>query len=258
MAITTRRAPKSTKGRTPRAPRNRPARARLDREQLVLDYLPLVRHVVTRIAARLPAHVDSDELFQVGSVGLVNASRAFDAARGVAFKTYAFALIRGAILDELRRLDIIPRSTREKIRAVEATGTRLAQELGRAPTACEIARALRQPESAVVDLMQAARMVLTQSLDDTSRTPDALAVRDLLACPRTQDPGEAAARAELVGVVARGIGLLPDAERKVITLYYREGLLLREIGALLGVTESRVSQIHSRALARLQAMLNVS
>ncbi len=256
MAITTRREARRGKKRTPRTPRIRQTRVRLDREKLVVEYLPLVRHVVTRIAARLPAHVDCDELFQVGSVGLVNASRGFDAARGVAFKTYAFALIRGAILDELRRLDIIPRSTREKIRAVEAAGTRLAQELGRQATAFEIARRMRQPEAAVVDLMQAARMVLTQSLDDVTRTTDALAVRDLLACPKTPDPGDAAERAELIEVVAGAIGLLPDAERRVITLYYREGLLLREIGTLLGVTESRVSQIHSRALARLQAMLN--
>jgi len=241
--------------------RRKPARAAkrkqspLDRDRLAEEYLPLVRHVVGRIATHLPAHVDNDELFQVGSVGLVNASRSFDENRGVAFKTYAFALIRGAILDELRRLDVVPRSTREKIRAMDAAAARLAQQLDRPPAPVEIAAALGTTESAVFELMRAARTVAMLSLDDGTSSPDALLVRDILPCPNTLDPGDAAAKAELIETVAERIGQLPDAERRVITMYYREGLLLREIGEVLGVTESRVSQIHSRALARLQDML---
>jgi RNA polymerase sigma factor for flagellar operon FliA len=203
----------------------------------------------------LPAHVDSDELFQVGSVGLVNASRSFDEGRGVAFKTYAFALIRGAILDELRRLDVVPRSTREKIRAMDAVAARLAQQLDRPPSAAEIAASLGTTEMTVLELLRAARTVAMLSLDDGTASPEALLVRDILPCPHSIDPGDAAARAELIDAVAMRIGELPDAERRVITMYYREGLLLREIGEVLGVTESRVSQIHSRALARLQDML---
>jgi len=251
MAPSTRRA-KSKSGR----PRATPKRLkRNDRDKLAEEYLPLVRHVVSRIAANLPAHVDTDELFQVGSVGLVNASRSFDTSRGVAFKTYAFALIRGAILDELRRLDVVPRSTREKIRALDACSARLAQKLGRPPMPVEIAVALDMQEIAVVDLIRAARTVAMLSLDDGTNSPEALMVRDILPCPNTIDPGDAAAKAELIEVVASHIGDLPEAERRVITMYYREGLLLREIGEVLGVTESRVSQIHSRALARLQEML---
>jgi len=248
MAPSTRRVKKKTK-------RNRPKRDELDRDQLAEEYLPLVRHVANRIAASLPAHVDNDELFQVGSVGLVNASRSFDPERGVAFKTYAFALIRGAILDELRRLDIVPRSTREKIRAMDAAAAFLSQELDRAPVPAEIAAAMEVPESTVIDLIRAARTVAMLSLDDGSSSPEALLVRDILPCPHSLDPGAAAAQAELIEVVAGRISELPDTERRVITMYYREGLLLREVGAVLGVTESRVSQIHSRALARLQDML---
>jgi len=215
----------------------------LDRDRMVEEYLPLVRHVVGRIASNLPAHVDTDELFQVGSIGLVNASRSFDEYRGVAFKTYAYALIRGAVLDELRRLDAVPRSTREKIRAMDKATTQLRQKMGRQPTTLEVAAALGIDEESVHDLAAIARRVITLSLEDGTATPDALLVRD------------GAAKLELIGVVADRIRELPDAERRVITMYYREGLLLREIGALLGVTESRVSQIHSRALSRLQGML---
>jgi RNA polymerase sigma factor for flagellar operon FliA len=248
MAPSTRRVKRNTKGK-------RSGRDELDRDKLAEEYLPLVRHVANRIAASLPAHVDNDELFQVGSVGLVNASRSFDTERGVAFKTYAFALIRGAILDELRRLDIVPRSTREKIRAMDTAAARLSQDLDRAPVPAEIATAMEVSESTVVDLIRAARTVAMLSLDDGSNSPEALLVRDILPCPHSLDPGDAAAKAELIDVVAGKIGELPDTERRVITMYYREGLLLREIGAVLGVTESRVSQIHSRALARLQDML---
>lgn len=222
---------------------------------MVEEYLPLVRHVVGRIAINLPSHVDTDELFQVGSIGLVNASRSFDTERGVAFKTYAFALIRGAVLDELRRLDAVPRSTREKIRAMDRAKLALSQKMGRQPTTLEIAAAMGVEEEVVHDLAAISRRVITLSIEDGTATPDSLLVRDILACPTTLDPCDGAAKLELIGVVADQIRDLPDAERRVITMYYREGLLLREIGAVLGVTESRVSQIHSRALIRLQDLL---
>ncbi len=253
MASTARRTPKPTK-RATRYPRIHPG-SKLDRDKLAEEYLPLVRHVVSRIAINLPNHVDTDELFQVGSVGLVNASRGFDESRGVAFKTYAFALIRGAVLDELRRLDLVPRSTREKIRALDTAAAALAQEFGRPPRASEIAERMEVGVSVVDHLLRAARTVAMLSLDDSSSSPDALMVRDILPCPKTIDPSDAAATAELIEVVARRIRDLPESERRVITMYYREGLLLREIGVVLGVTESRVSQIHSRALRRLKEML---
>ena len=225
------------------------------RDHLVVEYLPLVRHVVSRIAAHLPPHVDNDELFQVGSMGLVNASRCFDTERGVTFKTYAYALIRGAILDELRRLDLVPRSTREKIRAMDNATVWLSHELDRKPSTAEIAARMETSEAAVRDLLRVARTVVLLSLDDSPGPRDSLLVRDILACPKTMDPCDRAARTEMIDLVAEGIGRLSDADRRVITMYYREGLLLREIGGILGVTESRVSQIHSRALARLRELL---
>ena len=227
----------------------------LDRDRLVVEYLPLVRHVVSRIAAGLPAHVDNDELFQVGSVGLVNASRSFDVTRGVTFKTYAYALIRGAILDELRRLDLVPRSTREKIRAMEKAVSGLTLELDRKPAPFDVAERMGTTEQGVLDLLRIARTVALLSLDDTSDRRESLVVRDIIACPHTMDPSDRAARSEIIELMALHIGELPDTERRVVTMYYREGLLLREIGAILGVTESRVSQIHSRAIARLRSIL---
>jgi len=184
-----------TKRKTSRSPKKRPSAKELaKRDQLAVAYLPLVRHVVARIARHLPAHVDTDELFQVGSIGLVNASRAFDESRGVSFKTYAFALIRGAVLDELRRLDVVPRSTREKIRALETHANRLSHELGRPPAPSEIAEAMDITRRQVEDLQRAARSVAVLSLDDGSSSPDALLVRDILPCPRSIDPGANAAR----------------------------------------------------------------
>ncbi len=226
-----------------------------DRDKLVEDYLPLVRHVVTRIAAGLPSHVDSEELFQVGSVGLLNASRGFDPERGVTFKTYAFTLIRGSILDELRRLDVVPRSTRERLRGLDRCFSRLCQELGRPPRTLELAEALGTSEDAVEQLFLAARTVAILSLDDTAGNPESALIRDQVPCPDAEDPVDAAVRAELVATVARFIQKLPTQERRVITMYYREGLLLRQIGEVLGVSESRVSQIHSRALYLLHRML---
>jgi len=245
-----------TDGQRPGVHRRKPnSLSALERDTLVEDYLPLVRHVVGRIAANLPPHVDTDELFQVGSIGLVHASRTFDSERGVAFKTYAFALIRGAILDELRRLDAVPRSTREKIRSMERVTARLSQSLSRPPSPLEVAAAMGVAEEAVTQLVRASRAVLTLSIEDGRANAETLLVRDILACPRSIDPCAAAGQVELIDVVADRIRELPEAERRVITMYYREGLLLREIGAILEVTESRVSQIHSRALARLQTML---
>jgi RNA polymerase sigma factor for flagellar operon FliA len=222
---------------------------------MVVDYLPLVRHVVGRIASGLPAHVDKDELFQVGSIGLVNASRSYDSSRGVAFKTYAYALIRGAVLDELRRLDSVPRSTREKLRALDKMTKALREKTNRTPSTLEIAAALGTEESSVRELSRIARNIETLSMDHGTQGSELFTIRDLLACPTTMDPCDRAARVELIATVADAIRELPDSERRVITLYYREGLLLREIGTVLRVTESRVSQIHSRALARLQHSL---
>jgi RNA polymerase sigma factor for flagellar operon FliA len=258
-----RAATKASRVRPVRSERTGPKRARskptanesLDRDRMVVEYLPLVRHVVSRIAAGLPAHVDNDELFQVGSMGLVNASRSFDVTRGVTFKTYAYALIRGAILDELRRLDLVPRSTREKIRAMERAVTGLTFELDRKPAPVEVAERMGTSEQGVLDLLRIARTVALLSLDDTSDRRESLVVRDIIACPHTMDPSDRAARSEIIELMALHIGELPDTERRVVTMYYREGLLLREIGAILGVTESRVSQIHSRAIQRLRSTL---
>lgn len=223
------------------------------RDQRVLDYLPLVRYVVGRLCLDLPASLDRDDLYSFGVLGLIHAATTYDPSRGVAFKTHAFIHIRGAILDELRKLDFLPRTRRDKVKRLDAAVARLQQALGRAPTPEELAKELGVDESDVDELLLTARTSNLLSIDDSGR-PVPLGI----ACSKTEDPFESAQQKELQKSLADAIGHLPEIEKKVIVLYYSEGLLLKEIGEVLGVTESRVSQVHSRALFRLNRALTPS
>lgn len=221
-----------------------------ERERLVLEHVPLLRHIVGRMS--VPVGLDRDDLLGWGMVGLLSAADSWDEARGLKFSTYAFPRIRGAILDEMRRGDLLPRGRRESLREIERATASLEQEQGTPPTLEQIAEraavSVEDVESALAD----ARAVIESSLDaDSASGP----LGALLSDPRTEDPDGTAAWDEMKALLAATIQELPEPERTVILLYYGEEMLLRDIGEVLGVTESRVSQIHSKAIYRLNREL---
>jgi RNA polymerase sigma factor for flagellar operon FliA len=217
----------------------------------VLQFLPLVRHVVHRLAIHLPPHVDLEDLESEGNIGLMEASRRFDPSRGTSFKTFAFEHIKGAVLSDLRKRDIVSRGMRRKIRRVQEAQEKLATRLGRPPEIVETARELAMSEEEVESILLARHTHAVLSLDEGIESANG---RSLLACVASSSlsPQEIAERREMVSLVADAMGNLPESEQKVLVLYYAKGLLQREIAEVLGVTESRVSQIHARAVQRLE------
>ena len=218
-----------------------------DRDRLILDHLPLLHHIVGRLYFDVPGRVEREDLLGWGMLGLIAAADSWDEQRGLKFSTYAYPKIRGAILDEIRRMDFLPRGRREKLRELERAVTDLEQSGGTPPTPEEIADRLSISIEQVDEIMHSARVAVAVSLADGPSE----ALGALLTDPRSEDPIGSAEFRETKALLARAIGALPDQEKSVITLYYGEELYLRDIGEVLGVTESRVSQIHSRALYRL-------
>src|SRR5436190_6981033 len=233
-----------------------PGMTAAEKNRLIEEYLPLVHHVLGRLTIHLPPTLDREDLFEVGVLGLMQASATFNPAKGAAFKTHAFTNIRGSILDEIRKHDPIPRSRRDRVRLLGDVERSLHDKLGRAPTPEEMATAsgltIEQVEESLVHAHGAAML----SLED-QQTDDGEGVRlaNCLALPKSENPADLVARAELKEQLAAAIQGLPERERHVIVLYYAEGLRLKEIGAVLGITESRVCQLHSRAVLRLNQKL---
>ncbi len=223
----------------------------VDRDRLILDHLPLLHHIIGRMALDMPARIERDDLFGWGMLGLIGAADSWDPSRGHKFSTYAFPKIRGAILDELRRLDFLPRGRREKLRDLERVVSELEQSQGQPPTPEEIASELGIALEEVDEIMLSARVAGCLSLEDG---PSEELVH-MLSDPRSEDPVGSAEWREMKVLLIKAISRLPEPEKSVITLYYGERLLLKEIGEILGVSESRVSQIHSRALYRLNREL---
>ena len=224
----------------------------LQKEALVRDCLPLVRRVALHVAGRLPSQVDLSDLTQAGFLGLLDAAHKFDADKGVRFWTYAELRIKGSILDSLRALDWLPRSVRRRRRELDAASARLESCLGRTPSedelAAELAVTTDRFRKTVDEVRRAeASAKLVEGLDYV----DAF-VRD----PNAKDPHDLLERRELVALLARGIERLSERERQVITLYYHEELTMKEVGQVLGVNESRVSQIHSKAVQTLRTRLS--
>jgi RNA polymerase sigma factor FliA len=217
------------------------------RETLILEHLPLLHHIVGRFALDLGGRVEREDLLGFGMVGLVEAALSFDPGRGLKFSTHAFPRIRGEILDELRRMDFLPRGRRDRVRDLDRAVRELEQRLGAPPTPEEIADHLGCSIEELDEVLASARSACQVSLEDGPSEE----LAGLLADPRSEDPVGSAEFEELKELLVRAIAALPETERAVITLYYAEELLLKEIGEVLGVTESRVSQIHSRALYRL-------
>jgi len=222
-----------------------------ERERLILEHVPLLHHIVGRLALELPARIERDDLVGFGMLGLIGAADSFDPSRGLQFSTYAFPRIRGAILYELRKADFLPRGRREKVRELDRVVRELEQQEGAPPSPESIAARLGCSLDEVDEILVSARTSAVASLDEGPSEQLAQLVGD----PRCDDPVDSAEWLETKELLVEAIAELPEVEQSVITLYYAEGLLLREIGEVLGVTESRVSQIHSRAIFRLNQRL---
>jgi RNA polymerase sigma factor for flagellar operon FliA len=224
---------------------------------LIAEHVGLVESVVGRIMVSLPDSVDREDLISCGIVGLISAVARYQPERGVKFDTYATTVVWGHVMDELRRQDWAPRSVREKCRRLERTMADLEARLGRVPEEQEMAEALSLSVDEYHRMLSAASAVALTSLEDILAGGDVAAPRETVPeNPDTLDDPEAIAqRGELHRLLARAIDTLPERERLLIALYYHEELTLREIGTILGVTESRVCQIHTQAVLRLRARL---
>jgi RNA polymerase sigma factor for flagellar operon FliA len=224
------------------------------RDVLVERHLGLVKSVVARLAGRLPSHLAADDLYSAGLLGFLGALEDYDPDRGVEFATYAAPRIRGAIFDELRRLDWVPRSVRKLLRRAEHAVEVLAQQLGRAPTEEEVARALGLDVAAYQRFLgEGLTLVSLQAGAPPGR--DGAGRLDQLEDAETPDPFAALADKERRALLSELIDTLPPRERQVLALYYCEELTMQEVGRIMGVTESRVSQIHASAILRLRAAL---
>jgi len=222
-------------------------------DELVKQHLPLVRRVVGRLAIQLPPNVGRDDLEEVGILGLLTAARNYDAARGASFKTFAFIAIQGAILDELRRLDVLPRARRDGLRAYEEARTSLTERVGREPTFLEVQEELGLSAPELEEVLRARALAdhHSKGTSEACTGVDPESFEGSLA----DDPAWLAQINEAKDLLADAIASLPRREQDVVLLYYRHGLLLKDIGRVLEITESRVSQILQHALVLLNHRL---
>jgi RNA polymerase sigma factor FliA len=228
------------------------------RERLILHYAPLVKYVAGRVATGLPATVEQADLVSYGMFGLIDALEKFDLERAIKFETYAIPRIKGAIIDELRAMDWVPRSVRFKAREIEKAYADVEARLKRAPTEKEIAEHLGVSRSELHDMVSQISFVSVMALDEVVATGedrgDGITLLDTLA-DGGLDPGAGLEGQETRGMLAAAINSLSEREKIVVTLYYFEGMTLAEIGEILGVTESRVCQIHTKAVHQLRGHL---
>lgn len=230
-----------------------------ERERLILEHAPMIKYIANRIASRLPCHVEVEDLINSGVIGLIDALEKFDPGRGIKFKSYAESRIRGAILDNLRSLDWVSRSVRRKSRVLEQTYVELQKKLGRPATEEEVAEVMGVD---LEDLLKMIGEVNSVSLvyldevigDDSGDKEQTLA--EYLSNPDDEDPYSLLAVQEIKEALTDGIDNLPEKERLVLSLYYYEELTMKEIGKVLDVTESRVSQLHTQAILRLRGKLS--
>ncbi|WP_225763846.1 RNA polymerase sigma factor FliA [Stenotrophomonas sp. Marseille-Q4652] len=221
--------------------------------ECITQHGDLVRRIAHHLAARLPASVEIDDLVQAGMMGLIEASRSYDADQGASFETYASIRIRGSMIDEIRRGDWVPRSVHRRARDAAATIRRLEQETGRAASATEVAAAMDMPLSEYQRLMEDAARGQVLSLE--SRVEDHGEL-DTIA-RGGPNPQQLLERSQFGSALSEAISHLPEREQLVLSLYYEQELNLKEIGAVLGVSESRVCQIHGQAVLRLRGRLKI-
>ena len=229
------------------------------RERLVVAYSPLVKYVAGRMASGLPSHVEEADLISYGLIGLINAIERFEPEREIKFETYAITRIKGAIIDELRSQDWVPRSVRARAREIERAHQKLENRLQRAPTDEEMADELEMTvesfQDAILQISNSSIAALDELWTVNDSSGDQVSLLDTLADDSSPDPSAALDQTDLRDRVAEAISRLPEREKLVIALYYYENLTLREIGEVLGVTESRVSQLHTKAVLRLRSRL---
>lgn len=227
------------------------------RERLVVAYSPMVKFVAGRLGAGLPSHVDDADLISYGLMGLIGAIERFEPERGIKFETFAMTRIRGAIIDELRSLDWVPRSVRSRAREIEAAQAKLEHELQRAPSEAELAARLsiseEELQASLLEIANSSVYALDELWTVSDSSGDQVSLLDTISDPRAEDPQESLASSEIKDRLTEAISSLPEREQLVVALYYYENLTLREIGEVLGVTESRVSQLHTKAVMRLKS-----
>jgi len=228
------------------------------RDFLAEKYAPLVKYVAGKVAIGMPQNVEFDDLVSYGSFGLLDAIEKFDPDRDIKFKTYAMTRIRGAIFDELRSIDWIPRSIRQKARQVEETIAMLENKLGHTVEDEDIAKELGISVDELQSLLTKISGTSIVSLNDIwylGDDNDEVSFMETLESPANLNPDSLIEREEIKSVIVEAIRHLPDKEKKVIVLYYYEDLTLKEIGEVLEVTESRISQLHTKAIMRLRGKL---
>jgi RNA polymerase sigma factor for flagellar operon FliA len=230
----------------------------VDREAAIQQYAPLVKYVVGRLAIGLPAILDYEDILSYGTIGLIEALDRFDNSKGVKFETYAISRIRGAIIDALRSLDRLPRSVRQKARQLDKTTQGLIATLGREPTDQEIATALgvtrEQYNTTLVDSGW-----VTVSLDgllDRDDNNDGAGATDMPADPNEEDFTKRLEKRQMLDALAGAVKGLPERELLIVSLYYKDEMTMKEIAQILEISESRVCQLHGRALSRLRARLS--
>lgn len=231
------------------------AKGRLDVDSLLKQYSPLVRRLAHQMIAKLPANVEVDDLIQVGMIGLSDALSRFDAGQGVQFETFATQRIRGAMLDELRGADWMSRGTRKQQREIEAAVHRLEQRLGRPPQESEIAKEMGISLSDYQELLGKVRGTQLIYLEDMSGDDGDSDFLDRHVASEADDPLSLLNDQRMRQALVDAIKLLPEREQYVMSMYYEQDMNLKEIAAVLGVTESRVCQLHSQSIARLRVKL---
>ena len=227
-----------------------------ERESLIVETLPLIKHIAHRVATRLPTNIEMRDLVNAGVLGLLDAVDKFEPERNVKFKTYAEVRIRGAILDSLRNLDWAPRSLRKKSKDLEKTYAELTQKLGRAATDEEVSEALGEDIEDFHALVDQLHGLTIGSFENLSDSEDSENFINYYPDDGSNDPYARFETSELTGFLTEAIEELPEKERLVLSLYYYEEFTMKEIGTLLGVNESRVSQLHTKATLRLRGKLS--
>jgi RNA polymerase sigma factor for flagellar operon FliA len=233
--------------------------SKIAKDKLLVEYAHLVKYIAARLAVNLPASVDRNDLISAGVMGLIRAVETFEPERGFKFETYAGHKIRGAILDELRALDWVPRSVRQKSRDLQRIFAKLENELGRMPYDDEVCEALnitmKEYEEMLSEVTPTTIISLEEAMPERDSDAKELRIIDTIEDPGSDNPLKELGFAEVKNILKEAITALPEKEKLVIALYHYEELTLKEIGVVLDITESRVSQIHSKVILKLRAKL---